>query len=261
MVSPITPETATGTGNGKVAYTFTGDAADLCQCYIADLVTVEKADYARHERENPVTFSFRQLGTKVRIGIYETIPGYSVKDVKFYQTAGLLSNPATEITTTPALFTTEANKIFTSGTYTVTFPTVDTPASEDNNQAHVDFVGSGTQSTVVEWEGLNYTIAEEGEKIGTKFLGRSSNTASFAGKAADNYYVIFLPNEKGTNLNLRVDFTLEAIDGGGEEIHVKNAKAQVPSIYTTWKPGFAYTYIFRYRSYRCPATMSVSSSV
>ena len=223
------------------AYTFTGSAADLSQCYIADLVTVKKTEYG----DDPVTFKFRQLGTKVRIGIYETIPGYSVKDVKFYQTAGLLTTPATEITTTPALFTTTANDIYTSGTYKVTFPTVDTPASEDNNQAHVTFTGSGTQSTVVEWGGLNYTIAEEGEKIGTEFLGRTSNTASFAGNADDNYYVIFLPNEKGTNLNLRVNFTLEAIDGGGEEIYVKNAKAQVPSIYTTWKPGFAYTYLFK----------------
>ena len=236
LVSSVNPN-----ATASSAYTFTGSAADLSECYIADLVTVKKTNYG----DDPVTFKFRQLGTKVRIGIYETIPGYSVKDVKFYQTAGLLTNPATEITTTPALFTTTANKIFTSGTYKVTFPTVDSPTNEDNNQAHVTFTGDGTQSTVVEWGGLNYTIAEEGEKIGTKFLGRTSNTASFAGNADDNYYVIFLPNEEGTNLNLRVDFTLESIDGGGEEIHVKNAKAQVPSIYTTWKPGFAYTYLFK----------------
>ena len=235
-VSPINPN-ATATA----AYTFTGTATDLSACYIADLVTVKKAQYG----DDPVTFNFRQLGTKVRIGIYETVPGYSVKDVKFYQTAGLLTDPATEITTTPALFTTTANDIYTSGTYTVTFPTVDNTGSADNNQAHVAFTGSGTQSTVVEWGGLNYTIAEDGEKIGTEFLGRSSSEASYAGNAATNYYVTFLPNESGTNLNLRVDFTLESTDGGGEEIFVKNAKAQVPSIYTVWKPGFAYTYLFK----------------
>ena len=236
-VSAINPN-ATATG----AYTFKGSAADLSACYIADLVTVKKTQYG----DDPVTFRFRQLGTKVRIGIYETVPGYSVRNVKFYQTAGLLTDPATEITTTPALFTTTANDIYTSGTYTVTFPTVDDPSKADNNQAHVTFTGSGTQSTVVEWGGLNYTIAEEGEQTpGSVYLGRTSNTASYAGNAADDYYVIFLPNENGTNLNLRVDFTLESIDGGGEVIEVKNAKAQVPSIYTTWKPGFAYTYLFK----------------
>ena len=249
LVSAITPATATGTGDGKVAYTFTGSAADLSQCYIADLVTVKKADYG----DNPVTFSFRQLGTKVRIGIYETIPGYSVKDVKFYTKGGVLDKDVTDpskpaagqIVEDATIFSTAAD-IYTAGTYTITFPSVDGTTS-DNNQAHVTFAPKSgvAQTTIVNWGGLNYTIAEEGEKIGTKFLGRSSNTASFAGDPGVNYYVTYLPNETGTNLNLRVDFTLEAIDGGGEEIHVKNAKAQVPSIYATWKPGFAYTYLFK----------------
>ena len=236
LVSAITPADAT-----TAAYTFTGKAADLSACYVADLVTVKKADYG----DNPVKFTFRNLGTKVRIGIYETIPGYSVKDVKFYTQGGVLTDVATEIVDNATLFTTTANDIYTEGVYTVYFPTVDDDTNADNNQAHVTFAGTGTQSTIVDWGTLNYTIAEEGEKIGTEFLGRTSNTASFAGNAADNYYVIYLPNESGTNLNLRVDYTLESIDGSGEEIFVKNAKAQVPSIYTTWKPGFAYTYLFK----------------
>ena len=246
LVSAINPN-----ATASAAYTFTGSAADLSQCYIADLVTVKKADYG----DNPVTFSFRQLGTKVRIGIYETIPGYSVKDVKFYTKGGVLDPDATDPTKPAAgqivenatIFST-APDIYKEGTYTVKYPTVDNPSSDDNNQAHVTFAPKegATQATFVDWGGLNYTIAEEGEKTkGKVFLGRSSNTASFAGDPDVNYYVTYLPNETGTNLNLRVDFTLEAIDGGGEEIHVKNAKAQVPSIYTTWKPGFAYTYLFK----------------
>ena len=238
LVSAIDPN-ATATA----AYTFTGTAADLRECYIADLVTVKKDDYANKVKDNPVTFHFRQLGTKVRIGIYETIPGYSVKDVEFYSAAN--SNDASAAAA--KLFTTAANEIYTEGVYTVTFPDVD-GAATGNNLAHVTFAPkSGVdQTTFVNWGGLNYTIAEEGEKTaGNAFLGRTSNTASFAGNAADNYYVIFLPNETGTNLNLRVNYTLESIDGGGEEIVVKGATAQVPGIYTQWKPGFAYTYIFK----------------
>ena len=234
LVSAITPATATTT-----AYTFTGKAADLSQCYIADLVTVKKAQYG----DDPVTFHFRQLGTKVRIGIYETVPGYSVKDVEFYSAAA--SDDASKAAA--KLFTTTANDIYTEGVYTVKFPTVDDASSADNNQAHVEFSAkSGVdQKTVIDWGGLNYTIAEEGEKKGTEFLGRSSSTASYAGNEVDNYYVIYLPNEGGTNLNLRVNYTLESIDGSGEEIKVKGATAQVPGIYTKWKPGFAYTYLFK----------------
>jgi len=239
LVSAITPQAATAPATGLgTAYTFTGKAADLQNCYIADLVTVKKANYG----DKPVQLKFRQLGTKVRIALYETVPGYSVKDVEFYSAAASDDASAADA----KLFTTTANDIYTEGTYTVSYPTVDTPTSDDNNQAHVSFTGSGTQSTIVKWGGLNYTIAEEGETTtGKVFLGRSSSTASFAGDAANNYYVVYMPNEGGTNLNLRVNYTLESIDGGGEKIVVKGATAQVPGIYTQWKSGFAYTYIFK----------------
>lgn len=249
-VTKITPSTATGASG--TAYTFSGNATDLAQCYISDLVTVNKTNSPEpgygevYGYDKPVTLKFRQLGTKVRIGIYETVPGYSVKDVKFYSAA--TSEETTDMgTDTPTLFTTSANEIFTEGTYTVYFPTVDTPADADNNQAHIKFTPIGdTQATTVDWGDLNYTIRESGEKSSDKvYIGRSSNTATFAGSADKNYYEIFLPNQSGTNLNLRVNYTLESIDGSGETINVKGATAQVPLIYTTWKPGYAYTYLFK----------------
>ncbi len=233
LVSAIVPA-----DKATAAFTMEGSAADLTDCYIADLVTVKKADYGK-----PVTIRFRSLGSKVRIGIYETVPGYSVKDVKFYaEAAAVLPTDAT----TPRLFTTTANDIYTQGKYTIYYPTVDDPDNADNNQAHIKFEGTGTQSTIVNFGGLNYTIAEDGEKTaGRSFLGRSSNTASMAGNAEGNYYTAYLPNEGGTNLNLRVNYTLESIDGTGETIVVKGATAQVPSVYTQWKAGFAYTYLFK----------------
>lgn len=243
LVSSVNPN-ATSTG----AYTFTGKAEDLSECYISDLMTVKKDQYG----SDPVTMTFRQLGIKVRIGFYETVPGYSVKNVKFYTTGGLLTKTegvldAGQIVSNATIFSAGAD-IYKEGTYTITFPTVDTPTSEDNNQAHVTFspkVGVA-QTTTVDFGTVNYTSREQGEKtFGNAYLGRTSKTASFAGNAAKNYYTIYLPNETGANLNLRVDFTLESIDGGGEIIEVKNAKAQVPSIYTQWKPGFAYTYLFK----------------
>lgn len=236
LVSAIKPN-ATGTE----AITFKGSAVDLQECYISDVTTVKKAQYG----DDPVTMKFRSLGSKVRIGIYETIPGYSVRDVKFYTAANVaLAGDATD--DTPRLFSTAANNIYRNGTYTITYPTVDNPSNPENNVAHVKFDGDGTQSSIVEFGPLNLTIAEMSEKTtGNKFIGRTSNTASYAGNAEGNYYTAYLPNEAGTNLNLRVNFTLEAIDGGGETIEVKGATAQVPSIYTQWKAGYAYTYIFK----------------
>ena len=239
LVSAIDPA-----NYASAAYTMEGKAADLTQCYVADLVTWKKANYG----EEAVPITFRSLGTKVRIGIYETVPGYSVKNVKFYTKAGVLSNVSTEITETATIFTTVANNIFTEGKYTIFFPTVDDDSNADNNMAHIKFEPKDNtkQTTVVEWGKLNYTTAEDAEKTtGNVFLGRSSNTASYAGSADGNYFVTYLPNESGTNLNLRVDFTLESTDGSGEIIEVKSASAQVPLIYATWKPGYAYTYLFK----------------
>jgi hypothetical protein len=230
----------------NVSYTFEGKAKDLAQCYISDILTVKKSgagQYGEVEGYNrPVTLKFRQLGTKVRIALYETVPGYSVKDVEFYSAAA--SNDASAAAA--KIFTTTANQIFTEGKYYVYFPTMDKPNDPDNNQAHIAFEGDGDQSTTVEWTGLNYTIRESGESSADAiYLGRTSNTASFAGNEATNYYEVYLPNQTGTNLNLRVNYTLESIDGSGEQIIVKGATAQVPLIYTQWKPGYAYTYLFK----------------
>ena len=239
LVSAITPASATGASGA--AYTFTGKAKDLVDCYVADLVTVKKDGTGKGAYGQPVKLTFRSLGSKVRIGIYETIPGYSVKEVEFYSAAA-----TDDAAPTPRVFTTSDNQVYLEGIYTVFYPTVDTPDNKDNNQAHIRFTGTGDKSPIVDFGSLAYTSKEDAEKtMGNVFLGRTSNTASMAGEAEGNYYTQYLPNEIGTNLNLRVNYTLESIDGTGEIIHVKGATAQVPSIYTQWKAGYAYTYLFK----------------
>ena len=233
FVSAIDPENL-----ATAAYTMKGKAADLEGCYIADLVTWKKANYL----SEAVPITFRSLGSKVRIGIYETVPGYSVRDVKFYRAANVALAPANE--DIPTLFSVEATDIYTEGEYTIYFPTVDQPNNTDNNQAHVKFSGSGDKSTLVEFSALNLTLPEDGEKTsGSVWIGRTSNTASMAGEADGNYYTQYLPLEGGTNLNLRVNYVLESTDGSGEVIEVKGATAQVPLSYTQWKAGYAYTYL------------------
>lgn len=241
LVSAITPATAFGpaTNDDVVAYTMTGAAADLEQCYISDIKTVKKNEYGTEA----VTLRFRSLGSKVRIGIYETVPGYSVRDVEFYSASAVALDGTKD---TPQLFSTVANNIFTQGKYTIFFPTVDSEGNADNNVAHIRFEGTGDQSTIVNFGALQLTIPEDGEKTtGNVYIGRTSNTASMAGEAEGNFYTQYLPNESGTNLNLRVNFVLESTDGSGEVIYVKGATAQVPSIYTQWKAGYAYTYLFK----------------
>ena len=46
-------------------------------------------------------------------------------------------------------------------------------------------------------------------------------------------------------MQLRVDYTLVALDGSGDEIKVRDAYVSVPVEYLQWKPNHAYTYIFK----------------
>lgn len=234
------------------AYTIKGNTDVLKQCYISDLVTAYKAPQspAQPMFQNEVKLTFRNLASKARIALYETVPGYSVKDVKFYTTdAGNNADLGTGSTTTPALFTTgtgSADKFYTEGTYTVKFPTIGSSniSKTDYNKAHVDFapVTSGS-TTSLTFDGLAYGGKHGNEKTGSQFLGLTSATATFAGTTPS--WKIVLPNETGTVLELRVDYTLESIDGSGEEIKVYGAKALVPVHYAAWKPNYAYTYIFK----------------
>lgn len=206
------------------AYTLTGSAVDLGGCFIADLVTV-KRDVDGYGTK-PVTIKFRNLTSKVRVALYETVPGYDVKEVKFYSAAD-----ATTPSTNATLY--GANDFFcTAGTYTVSYPTLDTPDNKDNSVAHVAYRG-------------NAQAAGELGAFPQTAIGQSSTDATYAGDAAAQYYTAILPQENGGTLNLRVDYTLEATDGLHETIKVYGASAQVPAVYSQWQPGYAYTYIFK----------------
>ena len=241
VVTPITPATATSS-----AYQFGGSTDALAKCYIADMVTVYKDGTDGRKYGEEVQLTFRNLASKVRMAIYETVPGYSIKDVKFYTDA--TTTLATGASTTDAtLFTTGTatkDNFYTGGVYTVKFPTIgkDNVDKSDYNKAHVSF-SANTKETTMPLGSLNLVGRDKSEEDATNYIGRTSATASFAGTSP--YYKTVLPNEEGTVLELRVDYTLLAIDGGGEEIKVHGATAFVPAIYAAWKPNYAYTYIFK----------------
>lgn len=238
VVTPITPATAVSN-----AYTVTGlSADDFSGFYVANMQTVVEANY-----KNEVPFTFRNITTKVRMALYETVPGYSVKDVYFY-----VSDVDAAPTTTAALYA-GANAFNEKGTFTVKYPTIGHPNSgkSDFNQAHIDFQaytdGTGTDSKKQFSTLSNLAAAEGNETAGNIYLGRTASTASYTYKDAtdDKGYKYVLPNEEGVVLNLKCNYTLVSTDGSNEIINVTGATAQVPQIYAMWKSGFAYTYIFK----------------
>ena len=230
------------------AYKFTGTAAALSKVYISDLVTAyNPAETNQPQYAQQVTLTFRSLVAKIRLALYETVPGYSVKDVKFYTDD---STPATDDKAYLYTSGTGGNVFNTSGDCIVKFPTIGKSniGDPDYNKAHVTFTAAseGTANKMDFGALANFAekdVAETAEKV---YLGRTSNTATFAGTPTpDNYYTIVLPNETGSVLKLKVDYTLLSVDGSRETIKVTGASAVVPAAYAQWKSGYAYTYLFK----------------
>ena len=73
-------ESATITGlAGHINPNESGQALVTNPVYVAAPVKVEKKDYKK-----PVKFTFIRQQSMVRVGLYETIPGYSITNIKFY---------------------------------------------------------------------------------------------------------------------------------------------------------------------------------
>ena len=235
------------TTSPKLSYTLKGDVKNLANCFIADritakpnLATTEKKPHLLVGYKDDVQFNFRSLSTKVTMGIYETIPGYSVKDVKFYSA---VNTPATD--NKPTLYAANATIPSGKGTVTVTFPTTNKDET-DYNKAHVEFAAAtgSDKSSYIQFGNLSTVEKEKEEKGTTGFIGRDIINFSTPKDGTNKKYEVVIPAEVG-DLTLKVDYTLESIDGSGEEIKVTGATAVVPGKYTNWEPNYAYTYIFK----------------
>lgn len=222
----------------SAAYTLTGNVNTLSECYISDMKTVTEPNYDK----TPVSMSFRHLASKVRMALFEIVPGYVISDVKFYD--------ATDDTATADTEGTLIGKFNNSGTLTVYFPTTGTDhaAEKDYNKAHVKFTESTTpgETGVLNFKkfgAVNYNNQTEGQiSAGKTYLSQNAAEPSYCGAGYQNV----LPSEgKASAITLRIDYKLTSVDGSKETINVTGATATVPAEYTEWKSGYAYTYIFK----------------
>lgn len=232
-----------GLASPAIAYTFDMPSVDaLKNTYITDITEVANSNYGKE-----VVLQFKNLGSKVRIALYETVPGYAIKDVKFYQVDGTNDFSGTK-STTATMISANSNGLPTNGTIQVFFPHVgnDNSSKQDYNKA-AGHITASTSYTKYKGFGTldNFATTKEGTEADGNYLGRTLPTATFAGSKAADYYEIMFPVSSSDPLTLRVDYTLVATDGSAEEIKVYGAKAIVPSTYTKWEPNYAYTYIFK----------------
>jgi hypothetical protein len=200
-------------------FTVSGSAAQLAALYVANKKTISSTNYGKE-----VEFTFRSSGAKVRLGIYETINGYDVKNVKFYYTDGTKKSSESNAYLAGSF---NGSSSSASGTYNVTY----------NSDGLAVFANTASSTSVYFDFG---TFAS-----GSTAMGETSISPTWASGSSD--YQGVLPNTESSkiaNMVLEVDYQLSN-STTGETINVKGAKAVVPSNYMTWKPNYAYTYLFK----------------
>lgn len=218
------------------------DDATWDELYFADRKVITKTTDAEHGKNDvyggEVNFTFRNALTKVRVAMYETIPGYSVTIDKFYytkdgetaQTAEATDKFKADASNTP-LETSE-----TGVTYKVVYYNKTEAGGQLENQPKMSPKdGAGATKTVL---ALGNNLKAD------KILSEIITTPTY--DTDGGKYTLFMPQaDNNTTLSLKVDYTLTSLDGSGEQIKVKGATAVIPAKYLCWRPNYAYTYLFK----------------
>lgn len=224
-------ESATITGLGGHITANSGTTATTFNpVYVAKPVVVAKEKY-----QKPVQFEFVRQQSMVRVGIYETIPGYEITDIKFYKQGD------TELEKVDAT----NNIILTSATpdYFVGGSNVNGTITYDWTTSNYTFNYTGTYTKNKNW----YAGAITGVKATTSTANISDLYGTDGDMDATNGYFIVMPTlaEQASAILIKCDYTLKSTDGSGEVINVKGATAAIPAAYSKWDINTRYTYLFK----------------
>lgn len=224
----IESATITGLGGHIVANT-TETANTFNPVYVAEPKVVAKADY-----KNTVQFNFVRQQSMVRVGFYETIPGYSVTNIKFYEADG------TSATSNNVILTSATEDYFIGGT------NVSGTVTYDWTTATPSYTFAYTDNTNLK-KSKNWYAGKLGtlENKSTAEVGLLYGTDKDM-SAATGYFTV-LPTQVATAspILIKCDYELTSDDGSAETINVKGATAAIPAAFSKWEANTRYTYLFK----------------
>lgn len=216
---------------GHIEANNTETALETNPVYIAAPVKIAKADY-----QKPVKFTFIRQQSMVRVGIYETIPGYFINDIKFYayDTDGkFIVSEGNNIILTSATADYFVGGSNVSGTVTYNW---DTPSYS------FKYIENTNLKKSENWyAGKLGTLATTSSEPKVDILYGTDKDMSTTG------YFTVLPTQATTAspILIKCDYTLNSDDGSGETIKVTGATAAIPAAYSKWEPNTRYTYLFK----------------
>ena len=219
-----------------------------------------------NQEKGIVELQFRNLAAKVRIGIYETIPGYKVSNVVFYRADGAENGAGTSGATAYQhnwSYSDSNHDYDADETYATLYAGADIFAR--SGQVDVKYHDGFYNTENEEYDNVAYTKITADPKynyyafgkltnnrgtdtwISTNPIGETSSTASMSiGNDDEKLYTYVFPMETNENvLKLKVNYLLTSIDGSKENIRVTGANAVVPVEFAKWRSNYAYTYLFK----------------
>lgn len=228
-------ESATITGLGGHIVANTSETANTFNpVYVAEPKVVAKADY-----KNTVQFNFVRQQSMVRVGFYETIPGYFVSEVHFY--AYDTDDKTLKVSTSNNVILTSATDGYFVGgsnlTGTVTYDWKSTTPSYTYKYDDTNLVKSQNW-----YAGELGTLATKSSEPKVNILYGTDKDMSTTG------YFTVLPTPSETEASpilIKCDYTLNSDDLSGETIKVTGATAAIPAAYSKWEPNTRYTYLFK----------------
>lgn len=222
---------------GHIIPNKSGTALETNPVYIADPKVVKNTNY-----KDAVQFSFKRQQAMVRVGLYETIPGYSIHDVKFYDADKKVSEDNNIILTsaTTDYFVGGSN---ISGTINYDW-TKETPSYT------YAYTETGLKKSKNWYAGMLGTLATT--SAGTKIkLENGTKMELLWGTDKDmstNGYFTVIPTPSATEaapILIKCDYTLISDDDSGETIKVTGATAAIPAAFSKWEANTRYTYLFK----------------
>ena len=221
----------------------TGDAtyASFDKLYFSDRQVISQGTGTDRTATNAyggnATLTFRNALSQVRVGIYETISGYSISGIHFFVTG---DNEA-KVDAVDAFGAICPN--IKSSTYTEALKVTYEPSGTVENHPIVTPVTKANTETAVTPTtdlilGTNTSLVTPAAPLGTTTTSPTWDTSG------GTFTPVFPQAENPTNLKLKCNYTLyNSISG--ETINVTGATAEIPSQYLQWKPNFKYTYLFK----------------
>ena len=220
---------------GHINANETGEPLNTNPVYVAapKKVTKDNTNY-----KNPVQFTFERQQAMVRVGIYETIPGYFISEIHFYD-----YNASTASESKNIILTSSTSEYFVGGS------DISSTVKYDWTSAIPSYTFAYDNTSLINSQNWYAGKLEHGVRATTS---AETTIATLYGEDKDmdteTGYFTVLPTPSATDPNailIKCDYTLTGEDQSGEVIHVKGATAAIPAAFSKWDVNTRYTYLFK----------------